>query len=85
MEYFQNFLNFKRSLVVKTSWVDKFYYFFKFRVIYTFYSCNSAVSNRCHNFKTCLQISAILVFGSKLDLTSRKSVLAVEETTLNYI
>ena len=40
--------------------------FLKLRVIYTFYSCNTAVSNWCHIFKTCLQSKAIFVFGSKL-------------------
>ena len=50
-EYFQNFLNFKRSLVLKTQLADKFYYCFKLTDISTFYSCSSAVSNRCHNFK----------------------------------
>jgi len=66
LEYFQNFLNFKRSLVLKTQWADKFYYCFKVRAIYTFYSCSSAVSNRCHIFKTCLQSRAIFALGSNL-------------------
>ena len=32
-EYFQNFLHFERSLVLKTLWADKFYYCFKLRDI----------------------------------------------------
>ena len=43
-----------------------YYHCLKLRVIYTFYSCNTAVSNRCHTFKTCLQSKAVFVFGSKL-------------------
>ena len=42
-----------------------YYYCLKLRVIYTFFSCNKSVSNRCHIFKTCLQSKAVFVFGSK--------------------
>ena len=81
LEYFQNFLNFKRSLVLKTWWADKFYYCFELRAIYNFYSFSSAASSRCHIFKTRLQSIAIFAFCSKLDLKGRKSAFNVERTT----
>ena len=52
---------------------NQFYFCFELRAIYTFYSWSSAVSNRCHIFKTCLQNRAIFVFDSKLDWAGRKS------------
>ena len=74
---FQNFLNFKQWLVFKTFWADKFYFCFELRVTYTFYSCSSVVSTRCHIFKTCFQSRAMFVFDSKLDWTGRSSNIKI--------
>ena len=80
---FQNFLNFEQLLVLKTWWECKFYYCFKLRAIYTFYSCSSAVSNKCHILKTCLQSRGLFVFGSKFDYPASRRFLQrqTRETT----